>query len=229
LALIFPLSPYKHVFVNGKPQKPVVPRDGRPPGGGRKPRMLRDCRRHGTVYFGLYSAGPTRGDRWRCTKCLAEAVTRRHQHVKQLLVDENGGCCALCGYDRTPNNLHFHHVDPTTKQYSVNMARGKSLAAYRAEAAKCVLVCANCHGEIEAQLIPSPPPGATYGGYWDHPAATPPTTSEDPEGIAEVEQARLFDDEPLAATSRPRGRATKYLLSDSGGITFSSSQPKRPR
>lgn len=42
------------------------------------------------------------------------------------------------------------------------MARGKSEAAYRAEMAKCVLVCANCHGEIEEGLISSPPPGARF-------------------------------------------------------------------
>ncbi len=42
------------------------------------------------------------------------------------------------------------------------MCAGKSEAAYRAEAAKCVLVCANCHGEIEMGLIASPPPGAQY-------------------------------------------------------------------
>jgi cytochrome c553 len=41
----------------------------------------------------------------------------------------------------------------------MTIASGKSLAAYRAEAKKCVLVCANCHGEIEAGLIPSPPAG----------------------------------------------------------------------
>jgi hypothetical protein len=29
-------------------------------------------------------------------------------------------------------------------------ATGKSLEAYRREAEKCVLVCANCHGELEA-------------------------------------------------------------------------------
>jgi hypothetical protein len=156
--------------------------------------MLRECRHHGTVWFGLYSAGPTRGDRWRCTKCLAEAVTRRHQRVKRLLIDENGGCCAVCGYDRTPFNLHFHHVDPSTKEYSVNMARGKSLAAYRAEAAKCVLVCANCHGEIEAQLIPSPPPGATYGGDWE--SVVLPSASHPAEDVvAENEQLRLLDDD----------------------------------
>ena len=41
-------------------------------------------------------------------------------------------------------------------------SRGKSLAAYREEAKKCVLVCANCHGEIESGFIESPPPETTY-------------------------------------------------------------------
>ena len=63
-------------------------------------------------------------------------------------------------------NLHFHHVDPATKEFEVNMGRGKSLASFRREAAKCVLVCANCHGEIEAGLIPSPPPQARRGEEW---------------------------------------------------------------
>jgi hypothetical protein len=59
-------------------------------------------------------------------------------------------------------NLHFHHVDPTTKAFAMTSARGKGIAARRAEMAKCVLVCANCHGEIEAGLISSPPAGAKY-------------------------------------------------------------------
>ena len=123
----------------------------------------------------------------------AHAVTRRHQRVKRLLIDENGGCCAVCGYDRTPFNLHFHHVDPRTKKYSVNMARGKSLAAYRTEAAKCVLVCANCHGEIEAGLIPSPPPGAKFGCDWE--ALPPPELipAEPPLTALGPEQLRLID------------------------------------
>jgi hypothetical protein len=44
----------------------------------------------------------------------------------------------------------------------MTMAIGKSIARFRAEAEKCVLVCANCHGEIEAGLIESPPPGAKF-------------------------------------------------------------------
>ena len=73
--------------------------------------------------------------------------------------------CAVCGYDRCVINLHFHHVDPSQKSFPMTMALGKSIATFRAEASKCVLVCANCHGEIEAGVIGSPPAGATYADY----------------------------------------------------------------
>jgi hypothetical protein len=79
-----------------------------------------------------------------------------------MLVEEAGGCCAVCGYDRCQVGLHFHHVDPFKKLFAINQSRGKSAAAYRAEAKKCVLVCANCHTEIDTGLIPSPPAGARY-------------------------------------------------------------------
>jgi hypothetical protein len=81
-----------------------------------------------------------------------------------MLVEEGGGCCAVCGYDRCIINLHFHHVDPTQKSFQVSSHIGRSLSAFRKEIAKCVLVCANCHGEIEAGLIESPPAGARYAG-----------------------------------------------------------------
>jgi cytochrome c553 len=87
---------------------------------------------------------------------VGEAVTRRLQKVKRMLVEEAGGCCAVCGYDRCFINLRFHHVNPATKSFAISVASGKSIASYREEAKKCVLVCANCHGEIEAGIIESP-------------------------------------------------------------------------
>jgi len=145
------------VFVHGPaPHLPQVVRSGRPPASD-STAFERVCRVHGLTKFHRYGDG-----RVRCKRCVGEAVTRRHQRVKRTLVEEAGGCCAVCGYDRTVINLHFHHVDPATKSFSITMGRGKSIAAYRAEALKCVLVCANCHGEIEARLIPSPPPGARF-------------------------------------------------------------------
>ena len=57
-----------------------------------------------------------------------------------------------CGYARSIAALHFHHVDRATKSFAV-AGRGitRSLEAARAELAKCVLLCANCHAEVEAE------------------------------------------------------------------------------
>jgi 5-methylcytosine-specific restriction endonuclease McrA len=139
---------------------------GSPPKTGRPARdedpLVKECRRHGLAPHGRYSGGGGT-TRVRCKRCVAEAVTRRHRKVRALLVAEAGGRCAVCGYDRCLLNLQFHHVDPAAKALEMTAASGRSLAAYRAEAMKCVLVCANCHGEIEAGLIPSPPAGARFG------------------------------------------------------------------
>lgn len=118
-----------------------------------KPVELKDCNRHGLVEFGLYGQAQPR---WRCKRCIGEAVRRRQHKIKRILVEEAGGCCSACGYDRCLTNLHFHHLDPARKSFPLSMATGKSLATFRAEAAKCVLVCANCHGEVEAGLIAVP-------------------------------------------------------------------------
>ena len=93
---------------------------------------------------------------------MGEAVTRRKQRIRRILVDEAGGRCTVCGYDRCVLNMHFHHVDPTNKALVMTSDIGRALAALREEAKKCVLVCANCHGEIEAGLIESPPAGTRY-------------------------------------------------------------------
>jgi hypothetical protein len=109
------------------------------------------CKHHGLTEFAHYSSG--RGRRqWRCKRCVGERVTRRKQKVKRLLVEAAGGCCAVCGYDRCIINLGFHHVNPAEKSFALSMDTTKAIAAYREEMRKCVLVCANCHGEIEAGL-----------------------------------------------------------------------------
>jgi hypothetical protein len=138
---------------------PITTRAGRPPDPN-STAVLRECPRHGVVAFHRYRRGD--GFVYRCKRCVGEAVTRRHRRVRALLLSEAGGRCAVCGYARCALNLHFHHVDPSVKSFSMNMGVGKALAAFREEAKKCVLVCANCHGEIEAGLIQSPPPRSVY-------------------------------------------------------------------
>jgi hypothetical protein len=141
---------------------PLVKQRGRPPDPNReRPVALKRCKRHGLTEFAHYRSGRGRF-RWCCKRCVGEAVTRRKQKVKRILVAEAGGRCAVCGYEGCIINLSFHHVDPSQKEFAISMGMGRSIAAFREEAKKCVLVCANCHGEIEAGLIKSPPAGATY-------------------------------------------------------------------
>ena len=143
-----------------KAPTPLVRNAGRPLDPGRKsPSEVRVCRRHGQAEFQRYGI---KKPRWRCKRCVGEAVTRRKQKLKRMLVEEAGGRCAVCGYDRCIVNLTFHHVDPAKKLFPMTMAIGGSIATFRAEAKKCVLVCANCHGEIEAGMVRSPPAGATF-------------------------------------------------------------------
>ena len=111
-------------------------------------RMVLRCARHGTVEFSRMKGG-----HFRCTRCRSEAVSRRRRRIKELLVREAGGSCARCGYDRCLSALQFHHRDPSEKRFNLSR-RGvtRSLTRARAEAAKCVLLCANCHAEVEASL-----------------------------------------------------------------------------
>ena len=172
----FVLHECEHMFAMGKRRrkrgdidpdlqapKPHLQRSGRPPDPRRKcPVEQRRCQRHGMTEFALYGI---KRPVWRCKRCIGEAVTRRLQRIKRELVDEAGGCCSVCGYDECIINLHFHHVDPKKKSFPMTVAMGKSIATFRKEAKKCVLTCANCHGEIEAGIIECPPLGATYATW----------------------------------------------------------------
>jgi transposase len=108
------------------------------------------CARHGDVEFVLDRRGY-----YRCTRCRSDAVTRRRRKVKLTLVREAGGACRICGYSRCAAALEFHHLVPEDKRFSLSQAgMARSLARARAEAEKCVLLCANCHAEVEAGFAP---------------------------------------------------------------------------
>ena len=120
--------------------------------GAAKPReIVRECPRHGWETF------VRTGGQYRCGRCNAEAVANRRRKVKAILVSEAGGACAICGYDRYLGALQFHHVQPGTKAFGLAL-RGlaRSLDRCRIEAAKCVLLCANCHAEVEAGVATLP-------------------------------------------------------------------------
>jgi transposase len=115
----------------------------------------RSCPRHGRTKFVLDGRGS-----YRCMKCRRGDVSSWRRRAKQRLVEEAGGMCQICGYDRYPGALQFHHLDPSTKSFSLSrQGCTRAFAELKAEAAKCALLCANCHAEVEAGVVevdPSP-------------------------------------------------------------------------
>lgn len=116
------------------------------------PRVTRICPTHGRTTF--YRRSDTG---YRCTKCNQGAVASRRRELKRILVEEAGGACMSCGYSRCLRNLHFHHRDPKEKSFALS-GRGltRSLVALREEARKCVLLCGNCHYEVEEGVTELP-------------------------------------------------------------------------
>jgi transcriptional regulator with XRE-family HTH domain len=104
------------------------------------------CPVHGQTAFVRRGA-----DGFRCRLCRTGAVQRRRREIKRVLVDQAGGACVLCGYDRSAAGLHFHHLEPAQKSFALSrQGVTRSLAAARAEAEKCVLLCSNCRAEVES-------------------------------------------------------------------------------
>lgn len=107
--------------------------------------VMRMCPRHARTVYRLDARGS-----YSCVLCNQERVVARRRRIKRILIEEAGGRCAACGYDRLPAALHFHHLDPGAKEFGLSeggFSRGLDRA--RAEAAKCVLLCGNCHAEVE--------------------------------------------------------------------------------
>ena len=90
-------------------------------------------------------------------RAAPQAGSERRRIIKRKLVEEAGGKCLICGYDRCQQALEFHHLDPSTKEFHLAL-KGvtRSLAKSRAVARKCVLLCSNCHSEVEAGIVAVP-------------------------------------------------------------------------
>ena len=88
--------------------------------------------------------------------------------LKQRAVELKGGCCSLCGYARCVRALEFHHLERHNKSFTISKFIGDAVGHFLLgeglspdniekiwetvawELRKCVLLCSNCHREVEA-------------------------------------------------------------------------------
>ena len=79
----------------------------------------------------------------------SERVMRAQRRKKMFAVEQFGGKCQICGYDKCISALDFHHVDKTSKKENpAYVIMRWSWKKAKTELEKCILVCSNCHREI---------------------------------------------------------------------------------
>ena len=108
--------------------------------------------------FGLHNTRDLNKEKpIRLSKKVSYVREKRHR-MKDRAVEYGGGKCIICGYDRCKRALEFHHLNPNTKLMNLSATRISSSAweKTKAEIDKCILVCSNCHKEIESGLITYP-------------------------------------------------------------------------
>lgn len=74
---------------------------------------------------------------------------------KLYFIDEIGGACSVCGYNKNLAALEFHHINPSDKEFNIDnrSLSNLSMQKLRGEVSKCALLCANCHKELHNKLL----------------------------------------------------------------------------
>ena len=75
----------------------------------------------------------------------------KKRNLKKAAIRHMGGKCVLCGYKRCWRAMHFHHINPHEKEFSISSSY--NWADIEMELKKCVLLCANCHAEVHEDMV----------------------------------------------------------------------------
>jgi hypothetical protein len=111
-------------------------------------RKYKICRKHGKAIHIQEVSGY-----YRCWQCRKQFQNAKRKNRKALLVKQFGNKCNICGYNKYLGALQFHHLDPKSKLFELGVREiRRSRSAILAEAKKCILLCANCHTEVENKI-----------------------------------------------------------------------------
>lgn len=100
------------------------------------------------------------GYRKECRDCHQNVIKKRRRKIKQFWVEQMGGRCQYCGFNKWIGPLQFHHIewDRRNKKHdntypNIVLYRKYDVDQIRAELDKCCLLCSNCHDAIHSSEI----------------------------------------------------------------------------
>lgn len=119
------------------------------PRAGSKPFVCKSCGEKNPSKFRKQWHGPSYS---KCKKCHSIEQSNRYTKRREDAIQYMGGSCCMCGYCKYNGSLHFHHLDPSEKDPNWKHLKSHPLKKITKELEKCILVCANCHGEIHGGI-----------------------------------------------------------------------------
>lgn len=81
----------------------------------------------------------------------SESVINWRIRTRGKLIGYKGGECVECGYKKCLSALHFHHIDPNEKDFTIS-GKSWSFERLKEEVDKCILLCSNCHIELHEEI-----------------------------------------------------------------------------
>lgn len=96
-----------------------------------------------------YTPKGTKKYRSKCGSCTTkERKSIKISKILEILNKNNKKLeCIKCGYNKNYAALCFHHLDPSTKEFSISEASNLSQEKLEIEINKCDVLCHNCHME----------------------------------------------------------------------------------
>ena len=87
----------------------------------------------------------------------SKAVSDYRRRAKNYAIEAFKSKCGICEYNKCPQELEFHHLNPDEKDFNMS-SKGitRSWDKVSQELKKCVCLCANCHREVHANITKIP-------------------------------------------------------------------------
>ena len=77
-----------------------------------------------------------------------EHVKNWRHKMREYAIKAFNGECGICGYNKCPHSLEFHHINPSNKDFTIGSSNIANWSKIVIELRKCVMVCSNCHREL---------------------------------------------------------------------------------
>ena len=103
-------------------------------------------------YMKRYLADPTAREK-HLARVKKNSAKNRDRH-RDIVSEFRSSGCAICG-EMEQCCLEAHHMDPDKKHFNIGNSAGfgYGIPKLRAELAKCICLCANCHAKLHAGVV----------------------------------------------------------------------------